>query len=245
MKLLLASGGLSTVERRDAFVGELRGILDGAAGFLFVPYAVADHDAYSALIESRGLTAGLRVQSIHRSRDPVKAVRAAEAILVGGGNTFRLLADLYRRRLLGPIRRRVSQGMPYIGISAGTNVACPTIKTTNDMPITWPPRLDALGLVPFQINPHFISGRIYTEGGDGFVPYAGETREDRLREFHEMNALPVLGLREGAVLRVDGRSAWIGGCAGATLFRRRQDPVSLQPGDRLPTGVTPPKRRRS
>ena len=122
------------------------------ARVLFVPYALADHDGYVRLMTERGLNAGYELDGIHRHADPVAAVHEAEAIFVGGGNTFRLLAALYRLGLLDPIRERVRGGLPYLGVSAGTNVACPTIRTTNDMPIVQPPSLDALGLVPFQVN---------------------------------------------------------------------------------------------
>jgi dipeptidase E len=116
--------------------------------------------------------------------------------------------------------------MPYAGASAGANLACPTIKTTNDMPIVQPPSFDALGLVPFQINPHYLDP-------DPGSTHMGETRETRIREFHEENATPVVGLREGAMLRVEDGGVWLKGVAGARVFRRGQDPVEAQPGSRL------------
>src|SRR5262249_46188143 len=141
----------------------------GQAGHvLFIPYALADHDGYVAMMRQRGLDAGYPLVGIHTLSDPVEAVLQAPALFVGGGNTFRLLGELYRRGLLEPIRRRVRAGMPYLGVSAGCNVACPTIKTTNDMPITSPPSLDALGLVSFQVNPHYFMGQTYIKHGDNF-----------------------------------------------------------------------------
>src|SRR5205823_11390664 len=122
-----------------------------------------------------------------RHTDPVAAVMEAGGIFVGGGNTFRLLTALFRLNLVNAIRERVRGRMPYLGISAGCNVACPTIKTTNDMPIVQPPSLDALGLVPFQVNPHYYTGQDFVRHGDEFVEHFGETRDDRLREFHEEN----------------------------------------------------------
>jgi len=118
-------------------------------------------------------------------------VREAEAIFVGGGNTFRLLATLYRLGLLEPIRQRVRAGMPYLGVSAGTNVACPTMQTTNDMPIVQPPSFAALGLVPFQVNAHYFFGKTFVQYGEEYVEHFGETRDERLRAFHEENDTPV------------------------------------------------------
>ena len=165
---------------------------------------------------------GWRLDSLHEARDKEQAILRAEAIFCGGGNTFRLLDALYELDLLSPIRRRVSEGMPYVGASAGSNLACPTIKTTNDMPIVEPLSFDALGLVPFQINPHYLDP----------VPgstHMGETRETRIREFHEENETPVVGLREGAMLRVEGDSVELRGRAGARIFRRGEEPVEVTP----------------
>jgi dipeptidase E len=184
----------------------------------------------------RGLNAGYELVGIHRESDPVRAVREAEAVFVGGGNTFRLLNSLYRFNLLDPIRERVRAGMPYLGISAGTNVACPTIRTTNDMPIVQPPSLDALGLVPFQVNAHYYTGSNYVKHGDGFVEHFGETRDDRLREFHEENETPVIGLWEGGVLRVESSKVALF-AAPARIFRRGEAPVDVQPGANLATTV--------
>ena len=183
---------------------------------------------------SRGINAGYELVGIHKASDPVPAMLEAEAIFMGGGNTFRLLDRLYRFRLLEPIRERVRGGVPYLGISAGTNVACPTMKTTNDMPIVQPPSLDALGLVPFQVNAHYYTGSNYIRHGEQFVEHFGETRDDRLREFHEENETPVVGLWEGGILRVEnGRMRLIG--APARIFRRGQPPVDVTAGSDLST----------
>lgn len=188
---------------------------------LFVPYAVRDRDAYATKVRERFSRLGLAVDSAHDSpRGPIDAVENAQALFVGGGNTFRLIDTLWKERLIEPIRARVRGGMPYIGSSAGSNVACPTMKTTNDMPIIQPPTFEALGLVPFQINPHYLDP----------VPgstHMGETREDRIREFHEENDAPVIGLREGAWLEVGERSLSLRGTTGAKLFQRSQLPVEL------------------
>jgi dipeptidase E len=229
MTILLGSGGFRTPDRVVVWAEQVRITLPGVRRVLFVPFALADLEGYLCGIIDRGLNAGYVLNGLHRSADPVAAVGEAQAIFVGGGNTFRLLAALYRLNLIEPIRERVRAGMPYLGISAGTNVACPTIRTTNDMPIVQPPSLDALGLVPFQINPHYYAGANYVRQGDDFVEHFGETRDDRLREFHEENETPVVGLWEGGVLRIaGGRIELIG--APARVFHRGKPPEDVEAG---------------
>ena len=229
MTILLGSGGFRTPERVAVWANQMRAVLGDVRRVLFVPFALADHDAYARLFTDRGLHAGYQLDGLHTHPDPVAAVRRANAILVGGGNTFRLLAALYRLNLLEPIRERVADGMPYLGISAGTNVACPTIRTTNDMPIVEPPSLDALGLVPFQVNAHYYTGTNFVRHGDEFVEHFGETRDDRLREFHEENDTPVVGLWEGGILRVEaGRVTLIN--STARIFRRGQPSRDVEDG---------------
>ena len=205
---------------------ELRDHLGKTRSILFVPYALKDHAAYAAKVCGRFQAMGYQFNSIHEAMDPVKAVSEAEAIFIGGGNTFRLLKSLYDHALLDAIRTRVDQGMPYIGSSAGTNVACPTIRTTNDMPIVEPLSLAALGLFPVQINPHYIDP-------DPHSQHMGETREERIREYLEENDLPVIGLREGAMIRVQNGNFLLKGLRGARIFRRSYDPVEVEPGTKL------------
>jgi dipeptidase E len=193
---------------------------------LFIPYALKDHAAYTERIAQHFASSGLLVESLHTAANPRAAVENAEAFFVGGGNTFRLLDALYARGILHALRNRVLAGAPYLGISAGTNLACPTIKTTNDMPIVFPPSLDALSIIPFQINPHFIDA---TPG----TPQAHETREQRILEFHEENSTPVLGLREGAWLELDRRSLTLRGSAGAKLFQRNAAAVECASNESL------------
>ena len=205
---------------------------------LFVPYAVRDRDAYAAKARERFGRMGLALDSIPfepRARDDgplaqgkqaVRAVEEAEAVFIGGGNTFRLLDALWKESLIEPIRRRVRAGMPYVGSSAGSNVACPTIRTTNDMPIVQPPTFEALDLVPFQINPH------YQDPVPGST-HMGETREERIAEFHEENDAPVVGLREGAWLFVDGSNVTLQGSTGARIFRRGTTPAEFPTGSQL------------
>jgi dipeptidase E len=232
MRLLLSSGGLRTAERVAAFARELRALFGGAERVLFVPWALADHDGYLRAMRERGLDGGYELQGIHECEDPVAAVREAEAVFVGGGNTFRLTAALQDHGVLEPLRGRVRDGMPYAGASAGTNVACPTMRTTNDMPIVQPESFETLGLVPFQINPHYFEGSTWVRDGERFREHFGETRDQRIAEFHEENEVPVVGLWEGAALRVrDEQIDLIDG--PARLFRRGMAPLDLVPPARL------------
>ena len=201
----------------------LAAVPGGVPGVLFVPHALKDLGGYAAKARGAFTAMGYGLESLHDSASPRDAIERAAALFIGGGNTFRLLASLYRLDLLEPIRRRVSEGMPYLGASAGSNVAGPTIRTTNDMPIVEPPSLQALGLVSFQINPHYLDA-------DPSSTHMGETREERLHQFHEENDTPVVGLREGAMLRVEGERVLLKGRKGARIFRRGQEPVEATPG---------------
>src|SRR4051794_23937226 len=197
MRVLLGSGGFRTEERARFLAGQVRDFFGDVDRVLFLPYALADHDRYLQVLVEKGLHAGYPLDGIHRHADPVAAVRHAPALYVGGGNTFRLLDALYRLGLLGVLGERGGAGVPYLGVSAGTNVACPTVQTANDMPITLPPNLGALGLVPFQVNPHYFPGPTYYRVGDRYLEHDGETRDDRVREFHGLHDTPVVGLWEG------------------------------------------------
>lgn len=241
MRLLLGSGGYRTEERVRFLAGEMRDFFGRIGRILFVPFALADHDGYVTTLNQRGIDAGYELDGIHRHADPVRAVEQAEAIFVGGGNTFRLLTELYRHGLIDPIRRRVRAGMPYMGVSAGSNVACPTIKTTNDMPIVMPPSFEALGLVPFQINPHYFEGQTHVKVGDSYVEHFGETRDERLNQFHEMNDTPVVGLWEAAILRVDDARVRLVG-EPARIFRKGQRAVDLRPPASLDGFLVQPSR---
>lgn len=210
----------------DHVEGAVRETMAGIESVLFVPWALHDLDAYTQTVRTRLEQMELKVTGIHEHDDPVEAVNAAQAMFIGGGNTFRLLSRLYDSGVVPAIRERALSGMPYMGSSAGSNAACLTIMTTNDMPIVYPPSFDALQLVPFQINPHYLDP-------DPDSTHKGETREDRIREYHEMNDTPVVGLREGAWLRVVGDEVRLEGHKGARLFRQGEPPEEFQPGDRL------------
>lgn len=190
---------------------------------LFIPYALFHFDNYTKRVADVLTQWGFVVEGIHTHPDPVEAVLNAEAIFIGGGNTFQLLERLYENGLVEPIRQVVlEKGVPYMGSSAGTNVATKNIKTTNDMPITYPPTFDALNLVPFNINPHYLDPRPDDT-------HHGETREQRINEFHRVNSDPVLGLREGTYLHVQGDSAIVKGFFNARLFQQGKQPEEVAP----------------
>lgn len=204
-------------------VDEIDTLLGDKRSLVFVPYALADHDAYTAQVAGALAPRGIEVRGAHTG-DPRALIAQADAVFVGGGNTFRLVKALHTLGLIEAIRAAVAGGTAYLGSSAGTNIAAPTLRTTNDMPIVQPPSFETLGLVSFQINPH------YTDPDPGST-HQGETREERLRQFLEENDVPVLGLREGTWLSIDGPTATLGGvAAGGRLFRRGADPIELGAG---------------
>ncbi|XP_039598495.1 alpha-aspartyl dipeptidase, partial [Polypterus senegalus] len=192
---------------------------------LFIPYALHDQDSYATTVTEKFQSLGYEVDSIHKALNPVEAVRKAEAIFIGGGNTFRLLKALYEKNLVSEIRKRVLQdGVPFMGSSAGTNVATISIHTTNDMPIVMPPTLSAIGLVPFNINPHYLDH-------DPSSRHMGETREQRLTQYHEEPHTPsVLALREGSMLLVEENKATLWGSTRARLFVRGKPATEYEPG---------------
>lgn len=219
MRLLLHAGGslLSSVPAMQQH-------LAGCSRIVLIPYAQGDWDRSIDLWNRRYAEHGMAATGVHQHGDPVAAVQVADAIVVMGGNTFRLLASLQRQGLIDPIRHRVlDDGVPYLGASAGTNVACPTIRTSNDMPIVEPQGFAALNLVPFQINPHYLDAPAVPANNQ-------ETREERIAEFLEENDVPVLGLREEAWLIVDDTGARLEGTGGAVLFRRGSAPQQLAAG---------------
>jgi dipeptidase E len=224
--LLISNSTLHGSGYLDHAENEIRNFLGNVQRVLFVPFALYDRDAYTETARERFQKMGYGLDSIHTAADAQTAVTKAEALFIGGGNTFRLLKSLYDADVLETIRRRVNEGMPYVGSSAGSNVAAPTIKTTNDMPIVQPPSFAALNLVPIQINPHFLDP-------DPKSTHMGETREERLRQFLEENSTPVVGLREGAILLVENDSILLKGSSGARIFRRDQEPAEVKPGEKL------------
>jgi dipeptidase E len=224
--LLISNSTLHGSGYLDHAESEIRDFLGDLKHVLFVPFALFDRDKYAATAQARFLRMGYELTSIHAAPNPAQAVKETDAIFIGGGNTFRLLKALYEFDLLDVIRERVDAGVPYIGSSAGSNMACPTIRTTNDMPIVEPPSFNALGLVSFQINPHYLDP-------DPNSKHMGETREERINQFLEENETPVVGLREGAMFRVENGETILRGSTGARIFRRGFEPLEILPGATL------------
>ncbi|XP_062140131.1 probable alpha-aspartyl dipeptidase [Drosophila sulfurigaster albostrigata] len=190
---------------------------------LFVPYALPDHDKYTQLVRDALQPWGYNVEGLHTKPNHSLALTEAQAIFVGGGNTFVLLSKLYELQLVDLIRQLVlERGLTYVGSSAGTNVATRSIHTTNDMPVAQPPTFEALGLVPFNINPHYLDPELNSQ-------HKGETRDERLSEFVAYHKRPVLGLREGTSLSVQGDQAKLLGCRNAKLFKADGTTVEYEP----------------
>ncbi|WP_329001956.1 dipeptidase PepE [Kribbella sp. NBC_00709] len=221
--LLLSNSATHGRPYLDHALSAVRDILRGVDELVFVPYALADHDGYTATVRAALAPLGVSVVGAHTS----SALQSAQAIFVGGGNTFRLVKTLQVNGQLDVIRDLVRGGTPYLGSSAGTNLAGPSLRTSNDMPIVQPPSFGTLGLVPFQLNPHYLDP-------DPRSTHQGETRELRITEFLEENDVPVLGLREGTWLRLRGESLTLDGIpAGARLFRRGAAPAEFASGSDL------------
>lgn len=220
--LLLSTSTVYGAGYLDYAEAEIRDFFGPIRRVLFVPFALANRDGYAAKARERFAQMDIEVISLHQAPDARHAIAGGEAIFIGGGNTFRLLKLLYDTGALQAIRDRVLAGMPYMGASAGSNVACPTIRTTNDMPIVEPPSLDALNLFPWQINPHYLDP-------DPASKHMGETREERLVQYLEENDRPVIGLREGGIIRVEKGTVLLKGMAGARIFRQATEAEERRP----------------
>ncbi|MBZ5654775.1 MAG: dipeptidase PepE [Acidobacteriia bacterium] len=224
--LLISNSTLHGSGYLDHAEKEIRDFVGSRTSVLFVPYAVRDRGAYAMQARERFRDMGLSLTSIHDVSNMPRVIDEADVIFIGGGNTFRLLKGLYDHDLLTPIRRRIAAGAPYIGSSAGSIVACPTLKTTKDMPVEQPQSFEALGLVPFQISPHYLDP-------DPSSTHMGETQEERITQFLEENETPVVGLREGSMVRVEDGAVLLKGPHTARIFRRGEKPVEAEPGSNL------------
>jgi dipeptidase E len=224
--LLISNSTVHGGDYLDHVEQEIKNFLGRRRTILFFPFALHDRDGYALKAKERFAAMGYALESAHTISDPEKGLAQADAIFVGGGNTFRLLKALQDLGWIEPIRRKVNDGTPYIGSSAGSNVAGPTIKTTKDMPIVQPRSFDSLGLVPFQISPHYLDP-------DPASTHMGETQEERILQFLEENKTPVVGMREGAWLNIANESVTLKGLTGARIFRRGEPPVEAKPGQEI------------
>jgi len=196
---------------------------------LFIPYARPSgisHEDYTSKVSEAFAKINIKVKGIHEFENPTEAVQNAEGIFTGGGNTFLLVFQLYKNKVMPVLADAVKNGIPYLGTSAGSNITGLTMQTTNDMPIIYPPSFQTLGLIPFNLNPHYLDPDLNSK-------HMGETRETRIKEFHSFNSLPVLGLREGSWLDVKGEKIILKGDLSARLFRQNQTPEELETGSDL------------
>ncbi len=234
-RVLLGSGGIATEERRQTYRTLVAEHFRECDSVLFVPYASHDHDSYTSRMQDFLGPDGPRLVGIESMDDPLAAVGEMNGIYVGGGNSFLLIKELHERGLIGPIRERVLSGAPYLGVSAGANVACPTMMTTNDMPIVLPPSFESLGIVPFQINPHYHPGKVLYRDGDEIAEHYGESRAQRIAEYHHHSDTPVLGMWEGSFVQWDGS---VGRLTGrATAFRAGEEPAEMADGTEFDAGL--------
>ena len=229
MNLLLISNSTNAGEAYLKYpIAEIAKTLKGVTEVVFIPYAAVtfSYDEYERKVQERFDEIGIRVRSVHHALNKRNFVRHAQAIVIGGGNTFALLKKMQEEDLLDMIYRRVKAGLPYVGWSAGSNVTCPTICTTNDMPIVQPQSFRAIGLVPFQINPHYLDANP--------TGHAGETREQRILEYLEANrSRYVVGLREGCMLRLQDDRIELIGSRPMRIFRKGTKTYEVQPGENI------------
>lgn len=229
MKLLLISNSTNAGEAYLQYpIGQISSFLEGVKEIAFVPYAAVtfSYAEYEAKVQARFDEIGIKVRSVHRAKDPRKMIREAEAICVGGGNTFALTKKMQEQGLIQAIRSKIAKGTPYVGWSAGSNVTCPTICTTNDMPIVQPESFKAIGAVKFQINPHYLDAN--PEG------HAGETREQRILEYIKANPRRwVVGLREGCMLKLEDGKMELIGSRPMRIFKYGVKTFEVNAGDDL------------
>ncbi len=213
----------------DYILPELEILFKDCASVLFIPYARPggiSHDDYTSRVRIAFAKINKDVKGIHEFENPVEAVEKAHGIFTGGGNTFLLVTQLYKYKVMGVLSETVKNGTPYLGSSAGSNITGLSMQTTNDMPIVYPPDFRTLGIIPFNLNPHYLDADLQSK-------HMGETRETRIREFHAFNNVPVLGLREGSWLEVKGDKITLKGDLSARLFRANKEAEELESGSDL------------
>ena len=227
--LIASTSTLHDGEYLDYLIPELAVHFKDVKTLLFIPYARPSgisHEVYTSKVSEAFAKIHIKVKGIHEFENPAEAIQNAEGIFTGGGNTFLLVSQLYRYNLMSLLTETLKKGTPYLGTSAGSNITGLTMQTTNDMPIIYPPSFQTLGMVPFNLNPHYLDP-------DANSKHMGETRETRIKEFHQFNSLPVLGLREGSWLDVKGEKIILKGDLQARLFRQNQNAEELPTGSDL------------
>ena len=235
MKLLLGSGGVRTPERKSMYLQLMNENFRGCQKILFIPYASKDYDEYTNKVKEMFKESKYEIIGIHESDNPMQEIREMEGIYVGGGNTFTLVRKLHEEGLIESIRKRVIEdNIPYAGVSAGSNVACPTMQTTNDMPIELVPSFETFGIIKFQINPHYYPGGIWWKDEENGIlnEHFGESRKRRIDEYHQYNEKPVIGLYEGSFLRCDETGIELLGNK-AVIIRKNQDMLTIEENQKL------------
>jgi Peptidase E len=199
---------------------------------LFIPYArpngIFTRYIYGKKLQKLSQKIGKKLVGIHTLPNPETAIREAKGVFTGGGNTFLLVSQLYANKVMQPLREAIFNGLPYMGTSAGSNICGVTMQTTNDMPIVYPPSFKTLGVLPFNLNPHYLDP-------DPNSTHMGETRETRIKEYHTQNTVPVVGLREGSWLQVTGDTIVLNGTLTARFFQQDKEPFEVEVGTELTT----------
>lgn len=213
----------------DYLTEEIQSLYTGCKEILFIPYARPDgisHETYTQKAADFFATLNIELKGIHKFDDPKEAITKADGFFTGGGNTFVLVSQLHKLGIIPLLKAAVENGKPYLGTSAGSNICGLSMQTTNDMPIIYPPSFQTLGLVPFNLNPHYLDP-------DTNSKHMGETRETRIKEFHAFNNTPVVGLREGSWLKVKGTTITLEGNLNARIFEQNKNPYEITSGSRL------------
>ena len=224
--LIASTSTLANQNYLDYLLPELKIHFRNCSTILFIPYARPggiSHDEYTAMVSLAFAKINKKVIGIHQFEEALQALKKAEGIFTGGGNTFVLVSQLYKTNTMEALSEVVKNGTPYLGTSAGSNICGLTMQTTNDMPIVFPPSFKTLGLIPFNLNPHYLDP-------DTNSKHMGETRETRIQEYHAYNSVPILGLREGSWLDVKGETITLKGDLTARLFRQNQTPEEIESG---------------
>lgn len=216
--IIASTSTLHGGEYLEYLLPQLQVLFKNCASVLFIPFARPNgisHEEYTAKAATTFAKIDIKLQGIHEFETPISALTTAEGIFTGGGNTFLLVDQLYRNQIMIPLAEKIKQGTPYLGTSAGSNICGLTMQTTNDMPIIYPPSFQTLGIIPFNINPHYLDADLQSK-------HMGETRETRIKEFHVFNSIPVLGLREGSWLEIKEGKTVLKGPLSARLFKQNQ-----------------------
>lgn len=229
-KMIVAS--TSTVyggEYLDYLTEEISELFKNTDTIVFVPYARPggmSHDKYTEIAEKAFMKIDKKIVGLHTFDNPLEALKNAGGVFTGGGNTFVLVNALYKLGLMQPLREAILNGLPYLGTSAGSNICGVSMMTTNDMPIIYPPSFKTLGVIPFNLNPHYLDP-------DTSSKHMGETRETRIKEFHTQSTIPVVGLREGSWIRVQNNKNILKGKLHARIFEQEKEPYEIEPGTEI------------